>query len=78
MVGLLRTMTNAVRSSETASTNQSILLPEIQHMSPDQSSPEVYSVAFEKGKNEARRRGHSVTEQPLEDGSVKLTINVGR
>jgi hypothetical protein len=33
--------------------------------------------AVEKGKIEARRRGHSVTEQPLEDGSVKLTIHVG-
>ena len=27
-------------------------------------------------KIESRRRGHTVTEQQLEDGSVKLTINV--
>ena len=31
----------------------------------------------EKTKLEARRKGHSVTEQPLQDGSIKLTINVG-
>lgn len=34
-----------------------------------------YSV--EKAKIEARKRGHSVTEQALHDGSVKLTIQVG-
>jgi len=33
--------------------------------------------AVEKAKIEARRQGHSVTESELEDGSVKLTINVG-
>jgi len=33
--------------------------------------------ATEKAKIEARRQGHSVTEQELEDGSIKLTINVG-
>jgi hypothetical protein len=32
--------------------------------------------AVEKAKIEARRRGHSVTEQPLADGSIKLTIQV--
>ena len=32
--------------------------------------------AVEKAKIEARRRGHSVTEQTLADGSVKLTIQV--
>ncbi len=36
---------------------------------------QVYTV--EKTKLEARRKGHSVTEQPLQDGSIKLTINVG-
>ena len=30
--------------------------------------------AVEKVKLEARRRGHSVTEQPLLDGSVKIVI----
>ena len=33
--------------------------------------------AIEMAKIEARKKGHVVTEQPLEDGSVKLTINVG-
>lgn len=33
--------------------------------------------AVEKARLEARRNGHSVTEQPLEDGSIKLTVNVG-
>ena len=31
----------------------------------------------EKAKLEARRQGHSVTEQQLADGSIKLTIQVG-
>jgi hypothetical protein len=33
--------------------------------------------AIEKAKIEARRKGHSVTEQSLADGSIKLTIHVG-
>jgi hypothetical protein len=33
--------------------------------------------AVEKAKIEARRKGHSCTEQALSDGSVKLTISVG-
>ena len=45
-------------------------------MSPDQSFPEVYSVAVEKARIEARKRGHTVTEQSLADGSIKLTIQV--
>jgi len=32
--------------------------------------------AVEKAKLEARRRGHSVVEQPLADGSIKLTVQV--
>lgn len=36
---------------------------------------QVYAV--ERAKIEARRKGHTVTEQQLEDGSIKLTINVG-
>ncbi len=35
---------------------------------------QVYAV--EKAKIEARRRGHSATEQTLPDGSIKLTIQV--
>ena len=37
----------------------------------------LQSYAVEKAKIEARRKGHGVTEQKLDDGSVKLTINVG-
>lgn len=33
--------------------------------------------AVEKAKIEARRRGHSVAERKLDDGSVKLTVSVG-
>jgi hypothetical protein len=35
------------------------------------------SYATEKCKLEARRQGHSVTEQTLTDGSVKLIVSVG-
>ena len=33
--------------------------------------------AVEKARIEARKKGHSVTEQELDDGSIKLTIQVG-
>jgi len=33
--------------------------------------------AVEKTRLEARRQGHTVTEQALNDGSVKLTVHVG-
>ena len=33
--------------------------------------------AVEKSKIEARRAGHSVTEQQLANGSIKLTVQVG-
>ena len=33
--------------------------------------------AIEKAKIEARKRGHSVVEQRLDNGSIKLTVNVG-
>jgi hypothetical protein len=36
----------------------------------------LQSYALEKAKIEARRQGHTVSEQPLADGSVKLTIQV--
>lgn len=35
------------------------------------------SYAIEKARIEARKQGHTVTEQKLADGSVKLTVNVG-
>ena len=33
--------------------------------------------AVEKARIEARRKGHTVTEQALADGSIKLVIQVG-
>ncbi len=36
----------------------------------------LQAYAVEKAKLEARKRGHSVSEQQLADGSVKLTIQV--
>ena len=36
---------------------------------------QAYTV--EKARIEARKKGHSVTEQQLADGSIKLTIQVG-
>ena len=37
----------------------------------------LQAYAVEKAKIEARKKGHSVIEQRLENGSVKLTVNVG-
>ena len=37
----------------------------------------VQAYAVERTKIEARKKGHSVVEQQLSDGSIKLTINVG-
>lgn len=36
----------------------------------------MQAYAIEKTKLEARRKGYSVLEQPLRDGSVKLTVQV--
>lgn len=36
----------------------------------------LQAYAVEKAKLEARRHGHSVFEQPLADGSIRLTIQV--
>lgn len=33
--------------------------------------------AVEKAKIEARKKGHTVTEQQLDNGSIMLTVNVG-
>lgn len=38
----------------------------------------LQSYAVEKAKLEARRQGHSVTEQLLSDGAIKLTVHVGQ
>ena len=37
----------------------------------------LQAYACERAKIEARRQGHTVTEQPLADGSIKLTIQLG-
>lgn len=37
----------------------------------------LQSYAVEKTKLVARKQGHTVLEQPLEDGSIKLTIQTG-
>jgi len=37
----------------------------------------LQAYACERAKIEARKQGHTCTEQPLADGSIKLTINVG-
>jgi hypothetical protein len=36
----------------------------------------MQAYAIERAKQEARRKGHSATEQTLSDGSIKLTIQV--
>jgi hypothetical protein len=36
----------------------------------------IQAYAIEKARIEARKNGHSVTEQQLADGSVKLTIQI--
>ena len=38
----------------------------------------IQAYAVEKARIEARRAGHSVAEQLVSDGSIKLTIQVGR
>lgn len=37
----------------------------------------LQAYAVEKAKIEARRQGHTVTEQPAADGAIKLTVQVG-
>lgn len=37
----------------------------------------LQAYACEKAKIEARKKGHTVSEQTLADGSIKLTIQVG-
>jgi hypothetical protein len=36
----------------------------------------MQAYAIEKAKLEARKKGHTVTEQALTDGSIKLTVQV--
>ena len=42
----------------------------------DQLDGFLQAYAVERAKIESRRKGHSVTEQTLPDGSIKLTIHV--
>jgi len=44
---------------------------------PEELGRFLQAYALEKARIEAQKRGHSVREQPLADGSVKLTISVG-
>ena len=37
----------------------------------------LQAYAVEKARLEVRRKGHTVTEQSLADGSIKLTVTVG-
>lgn len=37
----------------------------------------LQAYAVEKAKLEARKHGHTVTEQSLMDGSIKLVVQVG-
>ena len=37
----------------------------------------LQTYAVEKARIEARKRGYTVVEQPLADGSVKLTVQLG-
>jgi len=37
----------------------------------------LQAYAVEKAKLEARKSGHAVTERPLPDGSVRLTVTLG-
>ncbi len=37
----------------------------------------LQAYAVEKARIEARKAGHTVTEQQLQDGSIKLTVQVG-
>lgn len=37
----------------------------------------MQAYAVEKARIEARKRGHTVTEQSLSDGSIKLTVQIG-
>ena len=37
----------------------------------------LQTYAVERATLEARRQGHTVLEQPLADGSIKLTVTVG-
>ena len=37
----------------------------------------IQAYAVEKARIEARKRGHTITEQSLADGSIKVTVQIG-
>ena len=37
----------------------------------------IQAYAVERARIEARQRGHTITEQALTDGSIKLTVQIG-
>ena len=37
----------------------------------------MQAYAVERARIEARKRGHTITEQSLADGSIKLTVQIG-
>ena len=37
----------------------------------------IQAYAVERTRIEARKRGHTITEQALTDGSIKLTVQIG-
>ena len=37
----------------------------------------IQAYAVERARIEARKRGHTITEQALTDGSIKLTVQIG-
>jgi hypothetical protein len=45
--------------------------------SPQELDKFLQSYAVEKAWIEARRQGHTVTEQQLQDGSIKLVVQIG-
>ena len=44
---------------------------------PKQLDRFLQGYAVEKAKLEARKNGHMVLEEPLRDGSIKLTVRIG-
>ena len=45
--------------------------------SPQELDRFLHAYAVEKARIEARRQGHTVTEQQLQDGSFKLVVQIG-
>jgi hypothetical protein len=76
MIGLLPMMKIAARFAELAPTTQRPQLWELHYRSREMFLG-LHSVAFEKCRIEARKQGHVVSEQQLQDGSIRLQIQEG-